>query len=327
MPTAVGSRAHPLAVPRRLAVEDGVRADAAHEQVQVVLPRVADAAVDLQAVLGELVGHVADVGGDHLTDLAGVAGPLAATASAAADGTGLAGLEVHRLVGHDVLERLERADRSAERDAVLGVLRRSSRTARPSHRRSRRQSARGRSAAARSSACVGVRRASSASAGTTATPSKSTWASRRDRSRQSSGVTVMPAACRRHEELHGRAVEFGDHEQLVGGDGVLHEAPASAQREAVAIRRRHQPGTAVPVAVAGRRTPRWRRPRRPTIAGQHLARCAVRAVGGDRRGHHVHRDERTGLDEAAELLGDRASRRSGRAAHAAAAVRPRGRAS
>ncbi len=111
----------PFAVPRRFAVQHGVGPDPPHEQVQVVLPRVADTAVDLQAVLRELVGHVADVGGDHADDLGGIVG-VAPDRARHGSRTGLARLEDHRVVGHDVLERLERADRPPERDAVLRVL-------------------------------------------------------------------------------------------------------------------------------------------------------------------------------------------------------------
>ncbi len=293
--------------------------------MEVVLPRVADAAVDLQTILGDLIGHVADVGGDHRGDLAGIVGPVLHGAGDA-DGSRLAGLQVHRIVGHDVLERLERADRPAEGDPVLGVLHghREQRVDRPDrfgdHQRERdlqlpfERIVRAENVRPGSVPAGHSRRAPPA----TVTDSKSTWARRRERSRHSSGVTVMPDRRRRYEELHGRSVEFRDHEQRVGGGRVLHEPAPSAELEALVGTGCLQAGAAVPVAVTG-----GERPCRDVLAGhdrrQHLP-LRLRTLGGDRCGDDVHRDERSGLHEAADLLGDQRGVDQPVAADAAAAV-------
>ena len=108
---------------RARAEERLARLDAAHEELHVVLPRVADAAVDLDALLGEQALAVAGGGLGHRRR-ARAAGIVLGDRERREVAERPGALERDHHVGELVLDRLERPDRHAELLALLGVLER-----------------------------------------------------------------------------------------------------------------------------------------------------------------------------------------------------------
>src|SRR5690606_22518159 len=113
--------AEPLAVPAGSAVKGAVDAGPTQEEVEVELPGAADAAVNLQALLGHFHRLLPDKGLGHAGHLGGVLA-LLGHHPGQGRGTGATGFQRQRLVGHDVLEGLEGADGPAKGDALAGVV-------------------------------------------------------------------------------------------------------------------------------------------------------------------------------------------------------------
>ena len=110
----LGQRVHTQVVVLGCAEHRAVQRDSSQEQVQVVLPRDADAAVQLDAVLHHGRCALADIGlGDADGHRSRPASALATSATAARRG-GPAGLQPDLQVGEAVLERLVGRQRTAE---------------------------------------------------------------------------------------------------------------------------------------------------------------------------------------------------------------------
>jgi purine-binding chemotaxis protein CheW len=106
---------------RRCAVQVAVEGDAAEVQMQVVLPRDADAAVQLGALLQDLAGVVAEVRRGCAHDL-GRFGIVVLHRLHRELGDAVTALDPHLHVGDAVLDRLVRRQRSPERAAIAEVL-------------------------------------------------------------------------------------------------------------------------------------------------------------------------------------------------------------
>src|SRR6478672_7930146 len=109
-----------LAVPLGVAVEHAVGGEAPQVEVEVVLPGEPDAAVDLEALLRELRAGIAGVRLGDAHDLRR-GGPSVGDRVGGGRRRSGAHLGPEADVGEDVLERLERTDRTPERDARLGI--------------------------------------------------------------------------------------------------------------------------------------------------------------------------------------------------------------
>src|SRR4029077_12746437 len=111
----------PGAVARATAEQRISRLDALHVEVHVVLPRVADAAEDLDAFLREHPLAVAGRGLRH-RGRTRPAGIVLGDRQRGEVPEGPGALERDQQIGELVLDRLERTDRHAELLAMLGVL-------------------------------------------------------------------------------------------------------------------------------------------------------------------------------------------------------------
>ena len=112
---------HPLAMVRRVAERELRALGALEVEVQVVLPREADAAVELDARGGDPPVRVGHVGLGHAHGERALGDALVHRPRRVV-GDRLAVLHVHEHVGGPVLDALVRADRPAEGLADLGVL-------------------------------------------------------------------------------------------------------------------------------------------------------------------------------------------------------------
>src|ERR1700741_2626040 len=110
-------------MPGWLAEGGRLRGETPNEQMLVVLPRVSDAAEDLEAGVRELDAALPD-------ERFGRVGQGRAVRRAAPEGGGrgrhdaLGHLEEQARISQDMLDRLEGPDRASERDARLGVVER-----------------------------------------------------------------------------------------------------------------------------------------------------------------------------------------------------------
>ena len=278
-----------------------------------MLPRVADTAVDLQALLGDLVGLLPHVGVDDADDLLG---GVAASAERVQGGDhrGLAGLEFEGQVGHHVLEGLERADRPAERDAVLRIVDR--------HREElidgtdRLGAGEGRRLLE-----LVVERGGTTAHERVLVDGGPVEAHVRHPARQVEGGEVPhrhAVRIRPHEHLYRLPVEGGDDKKPVGLHAVLHEAARSRYGEGATGAVDRDAGAVVPLAVLVREGP-GDHDLRGNRFRQQLGAGALRAVGGDGSESDIHRNERSRLHVASERLGDQCGVGESVATHAATA--------